>query len=451
MCSIRGLWVIQNNQVILSRRYPTVENRVTLLSGLKYSSIPSNDAEFLQHYKDEILKWETSKGIPIVSCLKLKSLWPVISIKRLGIYFVCLLALEDYSAHLENLSMIDSPFITAGVTFLEDFSQFVCQLANDFNEAQISEVQSYLCKIAPFGKPMDTNMSNICSMVRMGFPSMDSVGTTKRPAWKPYLYKGKQKVEFLVQDRIQCVQYDKEKIPDVWNVSGSIMCKADLENFPEVTATIIADKGNKQAQITHFTIDPCVQSSDAAVSAKSLSQKICFTPPLGSFTLCKYGIKFLGDLPLRGFYQMKERNPTELQILIQLKLSPKVNNAFQYCEVMASFQNRGNIIDLNCTPTAGIATVYSDRKSIKWNIGHRFTGKNLEVALPAIILFDGESKSVTDPFLVGSNTFVQVHSRIVFTSRNAFLFALSIGTLQNCWRFTFWSGCERPKSLSLSK
>jgi len=82
MCSIRGLWVIQNNQVILSRRYPTVENRVTLLSGLKYASIPSNDAEFLQHYKDEILKWETSKGIPIVSCLKLKSLWPVISIER---------------------------------------------------------------------------------------------------------------------------------------------------------------------------------------------------------------------------------------------------------------------------------------------------------------------------------------------------------------------------------
>jgi len=45
--------------------------------------------------------------------------------------------------------------------------------------------------------------------------------------------------------------------------------------------------------------------------------------------------------------------------------------------------------------------------------GHRFTGKNLEVALPAIILFDGESKSVTDPFLIGSNTFVQVRFKIV--------------------------------------
>lgn len=71
-------------------------------------------------------------------------------------------------------------------------------------------------------------------MTRQGFPPTDQV-SQKRPAWKPYLYKGKQQIEFTIQEAIDCVMYDNPAKPDTYNVYGRIMCKAELEGLPEVT------------------------------------------------------------------------------------------------------------------------------------------------------------------------------------------------------------------------
>ena len=74
-------------------------------------------------------------------------------------------------------------------------------------------------------------------MVKQGFPLTDQL-LQKRPAWKPYFFKGKQQIEFRLQESINCVMYDNPARTDTWNVSGRIMCKAELEGLPEVTVFI---------------------------------------------------------------------------------------------------------------------------------------------------------------------------------------------------------------------
>jgi len=43
----------------------------------------------------------------------------------------------------------------------------------------------------------------------------------------------------------------------------------------------------------------------------------------------------------------------------------------QYCEVELPFANRGQIINMDVTPTVGSVVINSNRRSLKWNIGKR--------------------------------------------------------------------------------
>lgn len=104
-----------------------------------------------------------------------------------------------------------------------------------------------------------------------------------------------------------------------------------------------------------------------------------------------------------------------MKVLVQLKLDDKVNNSFQYCEVDLPFPNRGNIINMEISPTAGAITLSPDKKGLKWNLGQKFTSRNKEVALPATIYFDGET-SIEDPFLVGTNCFIKLKFKILAES-----------------------------------
>jgi len=56
-------------------------------------------------------------------------------------------------------------------------------------------------------------------------------------------------------------------------------------------------------------------------------------------------------------------------------------------ESFCRFFNRGKITGIRPGNTAGEVTVSKDRKAIEWDIGTKFTAKNLEVALPSDIFF----------------------------------------------------------------
>lgn len=190
-----------------------------------------------------------------------------------------------------------------------------------------------------------------------------------------------------------------------------------MENLPEVTLLLQSMNSPNKGKIGQMAFDPCVQSSDGSSvgsksSMKNLVQKLVFSPPLDQFLLCKYTIENMTEYPIRAFYQMKEISKKEIKLLIQLKLSDKFPNSFQYCEMELPFPNRGSIVHIDISPTAGAVTITANRKGLKWNIGQKITSKNLEVSLPATIYFD-EKVEMEDPFLVGENSYVQVLFNVV--------------------------------------
>lgn len=93
------------------------------------------------------------------------------------------------------------------------------------------------------------------------------------------------------------MQYDKDEIPDTLAMTGSIMCKAELEGIPDVTLGL-----NFGPNIGNFALHPCVHAAEL-----SSTRKLVFSPPLDLISLCDFQVKNIDVYPLRGFYQMKVR------------------------------------------------------------------------------------------------------------------------------------------------
>ncbi|KAN0000265.1 hypothetical protein ACTFIZ_000707 [Dictyostelium cf. discoideum] len=466
MCTLRALWVLKENtnggtEIILSKRINTVENRVRALSGSNYNPIPI-DSELIALFNTELIKdsqgystgqtspislqqqqqqvplqtqsssssllsasmaskqqnQQTSTTItnlysPALSLVKVYSntpnthvislnqerLWPFIYIKKKNLYFITLPVIEEFLVSNRKPSLIDLPSITAALNFLEETSIYMIGFLN--KPPPYPELQVFLTNIIPFGQPIDTNFNNVKAMIRQGFPSVETF-QQKRPAWKPFLHKGKQQLDFIISETIQCILYDNPSIPDVSKVSGALICKADLEGMPEVSfylqPTIAATGsgvggiiGQNEPVITNLAIDSTVQTT----SDININNKISFfNPPLDHFKLLSYGVQGIKAVPLRGFYQMKETSANSIKVLIQLKLNSEMNNSFDYCLLKIPFKNRSNIIQVNASPTTGSIFIDHSLKAIIWNIGQKFTGRNLEVALPMEIVFSSVSTNL---------------------------------------------------------
>ena len=62
------------------------------------------------------------------------------------------------------------------------------------------------------------------------------------------------------------LQYDRENIEDVWDVYGTVSCKAELEGtMPEITLTISQVSEGEVTPLDHLLTHPCVQSADADI------------------------------------------------------------------------------------------------------------------------------------------------------------------------------------------
>ena len=60
------------------------------------------------------------------------------------------------------------------------------------------------------------------------------------------------------------LQYDRENLEDVWDVYGTVTCKAELERtMPEVTLTMSQVLEGEVTPLDHLLTHPCVQSADA--------------------------------------------------------------------------------------------------------------------------------------------------------------------------------------------
>ncbi|KAJ6226762.1 ap-5 complex subunit mu-1 [Anaeramoeba flamelloides] len=212
------------------------------------------------------------------------------------------------------------------------------------------------------------------------------------PAWKPILYKGKPSIQLNIDEIFYANQYDRQSdgINDIWEVQGRVSCKCNLESNPTVVLSF-TDEGIDQCQ------DLVVAQRIRLTKENSL---ICLLPNNKRTKILKYKVQQPEQVPIRGYFQMIEISPTQIDLLIQLKFMDHIPNSLKFCNLQLRFRNRDiKKIDLN--PSSGNITKSKENDSINWNIlsgsSSKKTVKNLEVQLPGSIFFSKEHPNKDRP------------------------------------------------------
>ena len=153
---------------------------------------------------------------------------------------------------------------------------------------KMEELHWLLTSMLPFGTPVQTGTRAIKSMHYVSSSSSSSSSSSthqhqqqKRPLWKPLLdntsssssSSSSASLSLSVREELRVVQYSK--MEDYVDVSGTIMCRADITGVP--TLTIPLQNYNRAEYI--YLHECCVKKS-----VKSTKLTCC--PPSGRFTLC---------------------------------------------------------------------------------------------------------------------------------------------------------------------
>ncbi|XP_058084136.1 AP-5 complex subunit mu isoform X1 [Magnolia sinica] len=246
-------------------------------------------------------------------------------------------------------------------------------------------LRTFISSSMPFGTPLDLNYSNISAIKANGFSSSDLPPADlkdKQPAWKPYLYRGKQRILFAIHETVYAAMYDRDEIPDVISISGQVNCRAELEGLPDVTFPLT---GLNTAHIEVLSFHPCAQVPEHGGD----KQAVVFSPPLGNFALMRYQA-FCGlGSPIKGFYQLSMVSEDEGAFLFKLRLmeSYKAPLTMEFCTVTMPFPRR-RVVFFEGNPSIG--TVTTTEHAVDWKIitsGRGVTGKSIEATFPGTIRF----------------------------------------------------------------
>lgn len=457
--SLRSLWIVSipqssqseiQSRLLFSRVFPTVEKKAKNIEGDNYVQI-CNIPEFINGLLFELGHREgIDKFIPARdTCRKFEQkpvfevttsagkVWPVVVVEQKGLLFCCVPLVEQGSNTRPPLIQI--PSVTMGFSLLCGLADFLRQVPVSEMIHKTSDIYSYLSVAAPFGTPVDAQPESVVAKM-YNKPSVLSK-TQKQPAWKPVLHKGKNSVYLSITEYIKSAQYEKKSIPDVWDLYGTVACKAELEGaMPDITLNISHITEGNSLPLDHLMIHPCVQTADSAViipdetgSVRVAPRRVRFTPPLDMFPLCHYTVSSLQELPVKGSYEMKVDGRTAT-VSVNLKLSDKVKNVFDYCELQIPFYNRGQISSQDSSVSQGNVMVSPDRRILVWNIGQKFPSKSLSVNLDATVQFN-ENKLTNvynDPFCVGLNAYAQLFFKILdFTHSGCYIDPKSVQVSPN--------------------
>ncbi|KAI8561493.1 hypothetical protein RHMOL_Rhmol04G0344500 [Rhododendron molle] len=244
-------------------------------------------------------------------------------------------------------------------------------------------LRNFISSSMPFGTPLDLNYSNISAIKLYGFASSDlPPADRKQPAWKPYIYKGKQRIIFTIHEAVNAAMYDRDEIPDVISISGQVNCRAELEGLPDVSFPMT---GLDTAHIEVLSFHPCAQVPEQGVD----KQAVMFTPPLGNFVLMRYQALCGIGPPIKGFYQLSMVSENEGAFLFKLHLMEryKAPLTLEFCTVTMPFPRR-RVVSFDGTPSVG--TVSTTEHSVEWKIitsGRGISGKSIEATFPGTVKF----------------------------------------------------------------
>ncbi|KAI3522403.1 hypothetical protein L1887_00144 [Cichorium endivia] len=245
-------------------------------------------------------------------------------------------------------------------------------------------LRSFISTAMPFGTPLDLSYSNISAIRTNGFspadvPPVDS----KQPAWKPYLFKGKQRLQFTIYEIINAAMYDRDEIPDSLSISGQVNCRAELEGLPDVLFPLT---GLDTKKIEVISFHPCAQVPEQTGGDK---QAVMFSPPLGNFVLLRYQSPCSLGIPIKGFYQLSMVSENEGAFLFKLSLMEGYKSplTMEFCTVHMPFPRR-KVVGIEGTPSIG--TVSHNDHFVEWKIipsGRGVGGRSIEASFPGTVRF----------------------------------------------------------------
>lgn len=244
-------------------------------------------------------------------------------------------------------------------------------------------LRSFISSAMPFGTPLDVNSVNLAAVKSNGFTSLDvPVAEQRQPMWKPYLYRGKQRMAFAVHEVVTAALYDRDDVQDSISLAGEVLCRLDLEGLPEVSLQLLTPSSST---VDSLTFHLCAQAPEQSVD----KQAITFTPPLGNFVLARYtALPKTINPPLQGFYQLSMVSETEGAFLIRMRVMAGYKNTsmvMEQCSLTVPFPRR-KIIGVEGVPSVG--TVSQTEHSIEWKIVlGRSLPKGTEVTYPGTVKF----------------------------------------------------------------
>nr|GEU97057.1 AP-5 complex subunit mu [Tanacetum cinerariifolium] len=242
---------------------------------------------------------------------------------------------------------------------------------------------SFISTAMPFGTPLDLSYSNISVVRTNGFSSADVPPVdSKQPAWKPYLFKGKQRLLFTIHETVNAAMYDRDEIPDSLSVSGQVNCRAELEGLPDVLFPLTG-LDSKRVEVLSF--HPCAQVPEQGGD----KQTVMFSPPLGNFVLLRYQAPCSIGVPVKGFYQISMVSENEGAFLFKLTLMEGYKSplTMEFCTVNMPFPRR-NVLSIEGMPSIG--TVSHTDHSVEWKIipsGRGVGAKSIEATFPGTVKF----------------------------------------------------------------
>ncbi|KAL5206521.1 hypothetical protein ABZP36_034730 [Zizania latifolia] len=260
-------------------------------------------------------------------------------------------------------------------------------------------LRNFILGAMPFGTPQDLNYANVTSIRTMGFSADPLPTDQKQPAWKPYLYKGRQRTLFSSLETLNAALYDRDDVQDFLSVSGQVTCRAELEGLPDVSLPL---SGLKAAHVEVSSFHHCVQTSEPT----SDKQTLIFQPPLGNFVLMHYQASCNMDPPVKGFYQLSMVSENEGAFLFKLRLMVGYKSPFlmEFCMVTMPFPRR-RVASYDGNPSVG--TVSMTEHSIEWRIvssGRGLSGRSIEATFSGTVRFHPITARVNSSFLSVSST-----------------------------------------------
>ncbi|XP_073119082.1 AP-5 complex subunit mu isoform X2 [Henckelia pumila] len=221
-------------------------------------------------------------------------------------------------------------------------------------------LRSFISSAMPFGTPLDLNYMNISAIKAAGFSLSDlPPADRKQPAWKPYLYRGKQRILFTIHETVHASMYDRDEIPDSIIISGQVNCRAELEGLPDVSFPLTGlDTSRIESLSFHHGAQVPEHGGD--------KQAVTFSPPLGNFTLVRYQALCSFGPPIKGFYQLSMVSENEVSM---------------------PFPKR-KVVSFDGTPSIG--TVSYTEHFVEWKLitnSRGVSGKSIEATFPGTVRF----------------------------------------------------------------